>query len=363
MQDNSLLSFIGGVLLQFKKVLKNNNEVIQKYINSISVVLIAHVLGPRGYDNINQLNCSETEHFTVQEFDEIYQGIINAGFFIRKVFFNEFDFVKDVSTNTNEYSETIIFNLCRNGTGMNKKTLTPAICDLLRIAYTSSSAGSSALARNKLIFSSYLNANDVFCPISVCSVNEFKNRLPLNSRVIYKPNHGSASQNVGDKNICEFENIPHEYKEGYFFQEYIDGYECEVPIFCSLDECVALSPVGISFKKSALTGILSFEDSMNNNYSFYDLSKILGKDICNKIMADAIKAFNLLGLEIYGRVDFRIDKKTKQHFIIDVSTTPYITKHSSFAFAVELNGGIYTDIFKLIITASLLRNYSYKEKN
>jgi hypothetical protein len=83
-KDNYLLS---GVLWElvfmcFKEALDNANAILRKYYYSLDVVLVAHVLEPRGHDNLMQLNCSETEHFTLQEFDEIYKGIIDAGFFI-----------------------------------------------------------------------------------------------------------------------------------------------------------------------------------------------------------------------------------------------------------------------------------------
>jgi len=102
---------------------------------------------------------------------------------------------------------------------------------------------------------------------------------------------------------------------------------------------------------------------MNNNYGFYILSDILGVEICEKIMHDAKKIFNLLNLEVYGRIDFRIDKKTNRHYLIDISTTPYLTRHSSFAFAVDKSGVEYSDIFRLIIKASLYRSQIYKERN
>jgi D-alanine-D-alanine ligase len=346
----------------FKEALGNATDILKEYYDSMDIVLVAHVLGPRGHDNMMQLNCSETEHFTLQEFDEIYKGIVNAGFFIRKVFFSELDFIKDIVAESPKYSKTTVFNLCRNGTGMNKKTLVPAICDLLNVAYTSPSAGSCVLARNKSLFTSYLSAEGILCPISGHKIDDLIDRLSLTSMVICKPNTGSASQDISEKSIMPLANISCSSNANYLIQEYIDGYECEVPIFCNSAQCFAMPPVGISFASNAHTGILSYIDSLNNNYDFYNFSDILNNEICEKIMHDAEKIFNLLNLETYGRVDFKIDKKTHRHYLIDISTTPYITRHSSFSFTVAASGGTYSDIYRLIVAASLYRNQGSQGK-
>lgn len=338
--------------MDFTKALPYANDTLKINIESFEIVLVAHVLAPRGHDNLIQQNCSETEHFTVQEFNEIYQGVVDAGFFIKKIFFNEIDFIKDIVADPKEYSSTVVFNLCRNGIGMNKKTVLPAICDLLGIKYTSSDAGQCALARNKWLFTSCLNANGIKCPMSGLGGRGLLGHLPDTAKVICKPNNESASQGIDNSSIVQLKEAISKYSSNILIQEYIDGYECEVPIFCTDDQCFAMPPVGILFSTNKLTGILSYTDSMDNNYKFYALSDILSDKICKTIMVDAEKAFNILGLQRYGRIDFRIDKNTYQHYVMDISTTPYITKHSSFAFAVTQCGGKYTDIFSLIFAAT-----------
>ena len=52
---------------------KEENKVDK---NILSIILLAHVQQPRGYINNSQLQCSETERFSIEEFNEIYQVII-----------------------------------------------------------------------------------------------------------------------------------------------------------------------------------------------------------------------------------------------------------------------------------------------
>lgn len=339
--------------MNFKKIIEDAEHLLGGVINTADIVLVANVLGPRGYDNTLQANCSETEHFTVQEFNEIYQGIINGGFFIRKVYFSELEFIKDIVLHPKIYSNTIIMNLCRNGIGMNKKVVIPAICDLLGIKYTSSGSAQCAIARNKWLFSTLLNSKGISSPVTGLSKNELLNKLEESALVICKPNNESASQGVNHNSIMKLLAIPECIDDGLLIQEFIDGYECEVPIFCNRGKCFALPPVGINMGTNTSDNILSYDISKSDDYSFYSLSEILPNEICAEIMQDAIRTFELLGLEKYGRVDFRIARNSNAHYVIDISTTPYITKHSSFAYAVEKNGGSYSDIYKLIIAATL----------
>lgn len=317
---------------------------------ALEIVLVAHVLTPRGHKNSVQINCSATEHFTISEFEEIYQGIVLAGFFVRSVFFTEIEFICDCTNNPKAYENTIVFNLCRNGSLANKKTVVPSICDLLGIQYTSSGASQCALARNKCLFSKLLKQEGIRCPVTSLNLEEIQAQLSNNELIISKPNTESASQGVHENNIVPVSEATSDGNT--LLQQYIDGYECEVPIIQLNDEFIVFPPVGISYN-GAYFGILSYETSLNNDYEFYSLLDVLSEDTCKKIMEDAVKTFSLLGLSKYGRVDFRVDKNTHKHYVMDISTTPYITKHSSYSFAFEKMGLKYNDIFSLVVAAAL----------
>lgn len=94
----------------------------------LNVVLIAHVCEPRGHMNITQLQCSKTERFSIDEFNEIYQGIVSAGYFVQNIYFNEIDFINDYIEHPDRYKNSLIYTLARNGLGDNKKTIIPSFC-------------------------------------------------------------------------------------------------------------------------------------------------------------------------------------------------------------------------------------------
>lgn len=93
----------------------HSNIAVDK--NQINVILLAHVQAPRGRVNLKQLQCSETERFSIEEFNEIYQGIVNAGYYIQAVYYNELDFITDYTEHSEKFRNCLIYNLARNGLG------------------------------------------------------------------------------------------------------------------------------------------------------------------------------------------------------------------------------------------------------
>lgn len=325
----------------------------------LNVVLIAHVREPRGHMNVAQLQCSETERFSIDEFNEIYQGIVAAGYFVQAIYFNEIDFITDYIEHPEHYKNSLIYTLARNGLGDNKKTIIPSFCELTGLRYTTSSSLSCALARNKYYFSSIFNTHSVPVPKSWLYTDNktWLNGTPeTGTKVICKPSSESASQGISESKIIEFstEQSANLLSASHIVQEYVDGLECEVPIFKVRDTIYVLPPIGIDLKGKK---ILDEDASENNQYGFYQFDNIISSKTVDAIQKEAEKAFHLLQMDVYGRIDFRI-KQNGEPFIFDVSTTPYTTKHSSFAFAFELLGFEYCDIYRAIISSALMREYN-----
>lgn len=322
----------------------------------LNVVLIAHVREPRGHMNISQLQCSETERFSIDEFNEIYQGIVTAGYFVQAIYFNEIDFINDYIEHPDRYNNSIIYTLARNGLGDNKKTIIPSFCELLGLRYTTSPSLSCALARNKYFFSTLFNAHNVPVPNSWLYTDKgiWINGAPKNgTKVICKPASESASQGINESKIITASPELNTRLLGtsYIVQEYVEGFECEVPVFKVGNAVYVFPPIGIDLQGKS---ILDEDASEHNQYGFYKLDKRFPSEVVATIQATAERAFRLLQMDVYGRIDFRITPNG-QPFIFDVSTTPYTTRHSSFAYAFKQLGFEYCDIYRAIISAALMR--------
>ena len=142
-----------------------------------------------------------------------------------------------------------------------------------------------------------------------------------------------------------------EFEQDVIVQEFISGYEVQVPIIIG-KEPLALPPVAITMNNSAdlAEKIITYEVAFSEEYSFINFSSI-NNILSKKIMNESIKVANCLGMENYGRVDFRIDYEGN-YYITDISTHPYLIKHSAFAFAFQEMSFSYKDIFACIIESA-----------
>lgn len=323
---------------------------------ALNVVLIAHVRKPLGYMNTAQLQCSQTERFSIEEFNEIYQGIVTAGYFVQAIYFNEIDFINDYIEHPDRYKNSLIYTLARNGLGDNKKTIIPSFCELLGLRYTTSPSLSCALARNKYYFSTLFNAHKLPVPKSWLLTDKgvWINGIPKDgTKVICKPTSESASQGINESMIFAASSKldSHLLGASYIVQEYIEGSECEVPVFKVGETVYVFPPIGIDLQGKH---ILDEDTSEHNQYGFYLLSKRFTPEVVAAVQETAKRAFCLLQMDVYGRIDFRITPNGNA-FIFDVSTTPYTTKHSSFAYAFNQLGFKYCDIYRAVISAALKR--------
>lgn len=330
-----------------------NQDINKEYL---SIILLAHVQPPRGHINQAQLQCNETERFSIEEFNEIYQGIVNAGYYIQAVYYNELDFITDYTEHPERFQNCIIYNLARNGLGDNKKTIIPAFCELVGLNYTCSASLPCALSRNKYYFTTLFHEHDIPVPKSwlLTDTNTWMKGSPVDgTQVICKPCSESASQGVSTAGVFVASQDMFERFKGthYIVQEYIDGEECEVPVFKVGNTINVLEPVGIDLGEKK---ILDEQASAKNQYGFYHLGNTQKPNTIDAIRSYAEKAFRLIQMDVYGRIDFRIAPDGTP-YIFDVSTMPYTTKHSSFAFAFERLGLLYSDIYQAIISAAIQR--------
>ena len=331
----------------------NNRDLINKR-QEINIILLAHVHAPRGTINHNQIQCSSTERFSIDEFNEIYQGIVNAGYYIQAVYFNELDFISEYIQNPKRFDNSLVYNLARNGFGNNKKTIIPSFCELVGLKYTTSTAVTCSLCRDKYLFSTLLKSHDIPTPDSWL-FNQDSIWLPqephINTQIIVKPCSESASQGVNEKCIIASRDIGKYIHKNSIVQEFINGIECEVPVFKIGQKIQAFPPVGIDLKGRQ---IIDEKSSNEYSYDFYDLCATQSIEVISRLRNLAEQTFRVLQMEVYGRVDFRIDQEGNP-YVFDVSTTPYTIHHSSFAFAFDRLGFEYNNIYNAIISAALMR--------
>ncbi|MDR5000453.1 ATP-grasp domain-containing protein [Brevibacillus parabrevis] len=336
---------------------KNTKEIQKKY----QIALVCNSRSKTRPINHQQVEFSDNnEFFSDEEYDEIFSAIQSSNFYV-DTYFNELTFITKTLEESYFRNNKLVYNLSRNGSHVGKKSLIPSFCDLMGIPYTGSNAFVTSLCRAKYTYTKYLEAHNIATPKTWIYFGEEKwlNQEPpaLETKVIIKPMHESASIGLDTNSVFVFdeamlamlEELYLSKKEPILLQKFIEGYECEIPLFIS-DKVYAMEPVGISIngKRKLNYDFLTYTHSYENNYGFYSLADELSASKIALVKEYALQIGKLTNLTNYGRIDFRITDNGDP-YLIDIATSPYTIKHSSFAYSFNKLQLAYEDIYPTII--------------
>lgn len=310
-----------------------------------------------------------SEYLSLTQQELIVESLRNSGF-ETLCFMDEMDFIQNFITNNyyeKESKHKIVINTAQKGTAIGRKSLIPAFCDLYGICHTNSNPYVVSLARNKFHCSCLLKSkglpttNDyLFIPHNGWLLGE---RPHEGEKVIVKLNYETSSIGLTSDNIFIYdyskdsfiEEIANTYSQPVIVENFIEGYEVEVPIIIGKEPEVVL-PVGITVdnKKNLGELILDYNIRKNLKFGFYNFSETDAK-LSKKLESCAMDVVTLLGITGFGRVDFRIDYN-ENIYVTDIATNPHITKGMSFYYAFSENGLDYTQMLETLIALSLARN-------
>ena len=285
----------------------------------------------------------ETEFFSEGEVEEILCSIRALGIYA-DLYLNEDDFISDVITgryhSTRKKRFNLVYSTAQNGVGPGRKSLIPAFCNLHRIPITGSNPYVVSLCRHKYHYNKILAALGVPVATTWLYSENFgwagNNKPPEGTKVILKPTYESASIGITETSIAVFnrdtesqiKSLSLHFKQPITVQQFVQGYEVEVPVFCHGDY-FSFHAVGIEIDGDCFLDdkILTYERVYNDTYGFY----IYNGPSAEAIISAAVDAARILGISAIGRIDFRI-AESGEGFITDVSTNPHLTSFGSCAF-------------------------------
>lgn len=302
----------------------------------------------------------DTEYFSDDEFEQIVSLFSSAN--LDMVFFTyEDDFLCYVIEQ--EPSNLLVYNAAQSGTGPGRKSLVPAFCNLHGIPCTGSNAYVVSLCRQKYHVNQILSKAGLPVPRTWLYSDGWvlDNKPSLNTKILIKPIYESASIGIDKSSVQSyFASLDQQihlrmlqHKQPMIAQEFISGYEVEVPLVLVNDSVIQLPPVGISINGIAdlQDQILDYERIYFDRYGFYDYTDkhpVIAEQLCDC----AKKAAWTIGMQGLCRVDFRI-KPDGTYYITDVSTNPHFVAHSSVNQAFHMAGLSPNDIAKTILSAAV----------
>lgn len=185
---------------------------------------------------------------------------------------------------------------------------------------------------------------------------------PENIKLIIKPAAESASIGITNSSIGYYSEIfdrqikklSNTLQEPIIIQEFIDGWEVEVPIL-NIHGPVALPPMGIELNgdKYLNEQFLSFETIYSDQYNYYRFD-LVSDSVSHLIMKTAEDSYRSLDLCGTVRADFRV-QADNCYYITDYNNSPHLTRFHSTAKSLMSIGFNYQDLFCLLLYNVLLQ--------
>jgi D-alanine-D-alanine ligase len=346
-------------------------KAVKEISSEIAVLLVANVKQVTSMPEDYEGHSIITEYFSEDELEEITQAF-RVNNIYTDISFSEIDFIKKVINHEFDKVDRqykIVYTTAQSGTGPGRKSLVPSLCSLFHLPLIGSNAYVRNLCRHKYHYNSILTHNGLpAVPSWLYDAPHgwLLNRMPPTGlKLIIKPIYESASIGIDNNSIISMasssityiKELSKKFNQPVIAQEFISGYEIEVPIINYLTP-VALGIVGIAVNgnKRLDNDILTYENVYNDNYSFFDF-KEFPETLIKKIKADAEQSANLLGIEGLGRIDFRLTE-TGKYYITDVSTNPHIVSHSSYGHIFK-NLNLSYDTLPLFMLAVATKKFGW----
>lgn len=311
---------------------------------SFLVIFLANVkdktLNSNDYEDTSVL----TEFLSMEEYQELLISLQNFGFYV-VTYFNTEEFIAEYLNGKYINDNIIIFEGTQKGIGHARDTLIPAFCDLQNLLHTGPNAYVNSICINKYNWTKLLSEHNIFVPNSWrFDENGWLNGHPDNDiLLIAKPNYECASIGIHKESVSYLTHnyvnylykITHKYNQSLIVQEFIPGYEVEVPIIINKQEVCILPPVVLSQSGQVCMNynFLDFDNIYYDDYHF-SLLKNVNESWAQSIEECAKKICNILELERYTRIDFRITTNG-DFYVTDINSYPHIVSHSSFGYAFD----------------------------
>jgi D-alanine-D-alanine ligase len=231
-----------------------------------------------------------------------------------------------------------------------------AVLDLLGIPYTGSGVRASAICMDKAVSKIIFERHGIPTPawasiegdsggpdVAGQAISDIGG-LP----VVVKPNDQGST--IGISIVQAHEELEaairlaERYSRCVILEKYIAGRELSVPIVG--DEVFPV--VEIKPKQ----GFYDYERKYTKGMTLYECPARIGDDLSRKIQDDAVKAYEVLGCDGFGRVDVRLDEDDMPYFL-EVNTIPGMTETSLVPMAAKARGMTFPELIDRITSLAL----------
>ncbi|OLO42598.1 D-alanine--D-alanine ligase [Alkalihalophilus pseudofirmus] len=231
-----------------------------------------------------------------------------------------------------------------------------ALLEMLNIPYVGSGVLGSALAMDKAKAKTFFHKNGIrVAQEMVVYKHSFqKDEFKWNTTfpAVVKPNQEGSTIGLtiaqNEQELMEGIEEAFRFDDTVLIEEFIDGIEVTVAVMGNKGEEKALPVVEIVPKNK----YYDYEAKYAPGMSEHIVPARVGDNTMNLLQANAVLAHQVLGCDIYSRVDFIVPRDGTEPVILEVNTLPGMTPTSLYPDAAREIGLSYEDMIEKLVQLS-----------
>jgi D-alanine-D-alanine ligase len=268
----------------------------------------------------------------------------------------------------------LVFNMAEGLWGESRESHLPSIMEILRIPYTGSAPLTLALCLNKARAKQVLSYCSIPTPAFVVIESLSKDiEADLNFPLIVKPLYEGSSKGIRDDSIVRSTEelrgkvslVIEEYGQPALVEEYLEGREFTVALLGNGGELRALPPVEMNYSAlpAGINPIYSYEakwilDRPETPLDIFTCPAEVDEELEWAITDTARRAFNVLGVRDWCRIDMRLDSRGTPK-VLELNPLPGILpdprQNSCFPKAARADGMDFTALVNKVVEVARKR--------
>ncbi|WP_290660928.1 MULTISPECIES: ATP-grasp domain-containing protein [Ignavibacterium] len=305
----------------------------------------------------------EVEKITpMEEYDLMAERLSKAGFsaYSLNIKDNIFSFIEDYTKNKPD----VVFNfieIYKDKPYLEMNVV--SLYELLGVAYTGAPPMALANCQNKQLAKRILASEGILTP-SFTFFDKLQKEYKHNLKypLIVKPAFEDASVGIENSAIVNdgkslkkrIEFVFAHFKQPALCEEYIDGRELNVAVLGDVTPAaLPISEIDFSQMPDHLYNIVSYQAKWDPFHEAYHKTipvcpAKLPKRVETHAKEIAVKAFRIMGVRDYARVDMRLSKDNKL-YVLEVNPNPDLTEDAGFMRSSKAAGYSYVKTLSKII--------------
>lgn len=258
----------------------------------------------------------------------------------------------------------IVFNISEGAYGRNRESQVPIILEMYGIPFVGADALTLGLTLDKIMAKKIFIAEKIPTPrfFEIKSANEVFDTDHLRFPLIVKPRYEGSSKGLSENSRVENKEelarqaayIIETYKQPALVEEFISGQEVTVVVIGNNP------PEPLPVVQVKIDGQFQLKDK------FYTFSRItsdrleyvcparISKELKDKILQLAIKAYKAVECRDFGRVDFRIDEAGNP-YVLEINPLPSLSTEDVFPLVARQVGLSYEELIGRILRSAMQR--------